>query len=130
MRTPQITTPQKTSFWDFKHKRVYVNRKEKFYDFLDGLLFGIMYFVLMIVFYYLAPFVLSVSFYLAYIDLIIDLISVLFLLPYLILLIYLIFKRKYFFFGALLILLIFTFFYLYLYIDAIINPPPPPCSYC
>lgn len=38
MGTVQTTFPQKTSFWDFKNKKVYFNKKEKIMDFLSGLI--------------------------------------------------------------------------------------------
>lgn len=39
METPQPTTPQKTSFWDFWHKKVYINQKEKINDSIFGFIF-------------------------------------------------------------------------------------------
>ena len=38
---------QKTTFWDFKHKKAYINEKEKIIDFLFGLI-GIPIFVAII----------------------------------------------------------------------------------
>ena len=41
METFQVNTPQKTSFWDFRHKKAYLNRKEKTADLLLGIILGL-----------------------------------------------------------------------------------------
>ncbi|TSC53589.1 MAG: hypothetical protein LiPW39_179 [Parcubacteria group bacterium LiPW_39] len=41
MQPPQPTTPQKTSFWDFWHKKIYTDRKEKIIDLIAGFILGL-----------------------------------------------------------------------------------------
>jgi hypothetical protein len=60
-----------TNFWDFRHKKIYISRKEKFFDFVTGFLFKIILSFIMGIFrfsfypvrYFLTPLYLMVIIY-------------------------------------------------------------------
>ena len=104
METSQINSPQKTSFWDFWHKRLYLKKSEKIIDFSVGLILGIMILPLF-TFIYLLPIFKGTS----------ELLGLIIIyLPGILLIIHFAFKRKYLSLGILLGYVIMLFFVTFL----------------
>jgi len=101
MEIPHSITSQKTSFWDFWHKKIYQNRKEKDIDFV----LGSIGFLFLLLFPYDAfndwrqyGFVFPVGFFLLY----------------LLVLVFMFRKRKYIAKGMAVAFIIWTFFFIFL----------------
>ncbi len=96
----QNQTP--TNFWDFRHKKIYTNRKEELIDFFSGLIFGPFLFIFLgFIGMFSTPFIVYI--YLKLFKQIpewgspTELVAIV----YLLLLIYTAFKRKHIFYGML-----------------------------
>jgi len=90
-------TPQKTSFWDFTHKKIYLNRGEKFLDFFFGLIIAS---ILGYSIIYLYSQTRDLYFF------IFAILIVCFLLVYAIL------KRKFIFYSMLIVFIVFSLYFL------------------
>jgi len=87
MEIPQSTTPRKTSFWDFKNKKVYQTFSERIIDFLCGLLGSVLLYIIC----HFGDAALAYSSNLLFLTIPI----------YFIILFYMLYIRKYIFFGML-----------------------------
>lgn len=110
---PITKNPQKTSFWDFRNKKVYINKKEKISDFLVGLLGT----PILLLFFFFIFGQINLNFTFLGWD------SSIFLtaLIYLLILVYTLIERRYAFFGMLTGLIIIIVVYLIIILFAFIK---------